>query len=64
MQSCKLSSSDLSGPWMEEWLEVPVTKVTDQENTAEELLSEREEAGRLFSPTAPALFKKYFIFIL
>lgn len=57
-QSCELSSSDLAGPWMRERLEIPVTKITSQEETAEESVAECEEAGRLFSPTAPALFKQ------
>lgn len=57
-QSFKLSSSDLSDPWMGEWLDVPFTKVTGQEDTAEEPVAECEGAGRLFSPTDPALFKQ------
>lgn len=57
-QSFKLSSSDLSGPCMGQRLEVPVTKVTGQEDTAEETVAEYEGAGRLFSCTASALFKQ------
>lgn len=61
-QSCELSSSDLSGPWMREQLEIPVTKITGQEDTAEESVVECEGAGRLFSPASPALFKELAIF--
>lgn len=43
---------------MGEWLEVLVTEVTGQEDTAEELVAEGEGAGRLFSPIASDFFKQ------
>lgn len=60
MQSCKLSSSDVSGAWTGGWVEVPVAKVTGREDTVEELAAECELAGRLCSPAALELFKQKF----
>lgn len=59
MPSCKLSSWDVSGAWMGGWLEVPVAKVTGQEDTAEELA-----AGTQCSPTASELLKQKWPFAL